>query len=71
MGAATLVSGLLYERFGALAFLAMLPVALAGLLALSITYRLSRRVLLDNAAPGAILLERDARFFRAEPEPER
>ena len=71
MGAGTLVSGMLFERFGALTFLVMLPVAFAGLIVLMITYRMSRRVLLDNAAPGAIGLGRDAGFFRAQPEPER
>ncbi len=71
MGAATLMSGVLYERFGALAFLSMLPVALAGMLAALITYRLSRRVLLDNAPPGTIVVDRDGGFHRAQPEPER
>ncbi len=71
MGAGTLVSGLFFEQFGALTFLVMLPVAFAGLIVLMITYRMARRVLLDNGTSGTIGLLREAGFFRAQTEPER
>jgi PPP family 3-phenylpropionic acid transporter len=51
MGAATLASGSLYERIGAMAFLAMAPLAIAGLLLLAITFRLAGVAALDSAPP--------------------
>ncbi len=54
MGAATLVSGFAYERFGAQAFLGMIPMALAGLVLLLITYRLARPLALDSLSPHAL-----------------
>ncbi len=71
MGAGTLVSGLFFEQFGALTFLVMLPVAFAGLIVLMITYRMARRVLLDNGTSGTIGLLGEAGFFHAQTEPER
>lgn len=48
MGAATLGSGFLYERLGAMTFLAMVPVALAGLALAAITFRLGHVLALDS-----------------------
>ncbi len=71
MGAATLLSGVLYARFGAIGFLAMLPIAMAGLAILVAAALHARRVLLDTDAGGALVLDTDARRanVRLEPEP--
>lgn len=42
MGAATLLSGMIYERAGAQVFHFMLPIAASGLVLVAITYRLAR-----------------------------
>ncbi len=54
MGAATLLSGLIYERWGGQVFLFMLPVAAAGLVLLAITYRRAQRLALDFPPPRAL-----------------
>jgi hypothetical protein len=71
MGAATLLSGVLYARFGAIGFLAMLPIALAGLVTLAAAAIHAQRVSLDTDAGGALGLGPDARRanVRLEPEP--
>jgi MFS transporter, PPP family, 3-phenylpropionic acid transporter len=56
MGAATLGSGFLYERLGALAFFAMVPVAMAGLGLLAVTFRLGHNLPLDSTSPGTVPL---------------
>jgi len=71
MGAATLLSGVLYARFGAMGFLAMLPIAMAGLVTLAAAAIHAQRVSLDTDAGGALGLGPDARRanVRLEPEP--
>lgn len=71
MGAATLLSGVLYARLGAMGFLAMLPIAVAGLATLAAAYLRGKRVLLDTGTGGALGLDGDARRsnVRLEPEP--
>lgn len=54
MGAATLGSGFLYERIGAMSFLAMALVALAGLVTLAITFRLAQAATLDSRHGDAV-----------------
>ncbi len=55
MGAATLAAGFIYESFGAWAFTAMVPVALAGVAITILSMTLATRAsLLDSAGGGAL-----------------
>lgn len=61
MGAATLGSGFLFERLGAMSFIAMVPVAMAGLLLLLPVWRFRHSSALDTAPPGALPMAQSAR----------